>query len=80
MRFYGMRGVKIMAIYIGYTDYTLRKPPKNVKVMMIFDDGSRDVCYIDDWDIIHGEKTRIIKGRVPVKWKKIEKDMGEYIW
>ena len=47
---------------------------------MVFDDGSRDVCYIDDWDIIHGEETRIIKGRVPVKWKKIEKDMGEYVW
>jgi hypothetical protein len=63
-----------------YTDYALRKPPKNVKVMMIFRDDSKDVCYIDDWGIIHGEQTRIIKGRVPAYWKKIEKDMGEYIW
>ena len=76
-----MKGVKIMAYYKGYTDYTLRKPPKNVKVMIIFDDESKDIGYIDDWGIIHGEKTRIIKGRVPAWWKKIEKDeMGEYVW
>ena len=64
-----------------YTDYTLRRPPKNVKVMMIFDDESKDVCYIDEWGIIHGEQTRIIKGRVPAYWKKIEKDeWGKYKW
>ena len=65
----------------NYTDYALRKPPKNVKVMMIFEDQTHDICYIDDWNIIHGQETRIIKGRVPALWKKIEKDeMGEYIW
>lgn len=65
----------------NYTDYELRKPPRNVKVMMIFADETHDICYIDDWDIIHGQETRIIKGRKPALWKKIEKDeMGEYIW
>lgn len=64
-----------------YTDYTLRRPPKNVKVMMVFDDESKDICYIDEWNIIHGEQTRIIKGRAPAYWKKIEKDeWGEYKW
>lgn len=64
-----------------YTDYTLRRPPKNVKVMMIFDDESRDVCYIDEWNIIHGEQTRIIKGKNPVLWKKVEKnEWGDYKW
>lgn len=64
-----------------YTDYTLRRPPKNVKVMMLFDDESRDVCYIDEWNIIHGEETRIIKGKTPVYWKKIEKnEWGDYKW
>ena len=64
-----------------YTDYTLRRPPKNVKVMMLFDDETRDVCYIDEWKIIHGEETRIIKGKTPVYWKKIEKnEWGEYKW
>ena len=67
--------------YNKYTDYSLRKPPKNVKVMMIFTDESRDICYVDDWNIIHGEKSRIVKGKVPAYWKKIEKDnWGEYIW
>lgn len=69
-----------MANLSKYTDYALRKPPKNVKVMMIFGDDTKDVCYIDDWGIIHGEQTRIIKGRVPAYWKKVEKDMGEYVW
>lgn len=65
----------------GYTDFTLRRPPKNVKVMMIFEDDYRDVCYIDEWGIIHGEVTKIIKGRVPAYWKKIEKDnWGDYKW
>lgn len=64
-----------------YTDYTLRRPPKNVKVMMIFDDESRDVCYIDEWNIIHGEQTRIIKGKTPILWKKVEKnEWGDYKW
>jgi len=64
-----------------YTDYTLRKPPKNVKVMMIFEDTYKDICYIDDWGIIHGQETRIIRGKVPALWKKIEKDeMGDYVW
>ena len=64
-----------------YTDYALRRPPKNVKVMMIFDDESRDVCYIDEWNIIHGEQTRIIKGKTPVLWKKVEKnEWGDYKW
>lgn len=70
-----------MANLKGYTDYGLRKPPKNVKVMMIFKDEYRDICFIDDWGIIHGEETRIIKGRTPALWKKIEKDSwGEYKW
>lgn len=65
----------------NYTDFALRKPPKNVKVMVIFEDKYHDVCYIDDWGIIHGEQTKIIKGRTPACWKKIEKDvMGEYVW
>lgn len=64
-----------------YTDYALRRPPKNVKVMMVFDDKSRDVCYIDEWNIIHGEQTRIIKGKTPVYWKKVEKnEWGDYKW
>lgn len=76
-----MRGVKIMASYKNYTDYSLRKPPKNVKVMMLFQDGHKDICYIDDWNIIHGQEIRIVRGKVPTFWKKIEKnDMGEYIW
>lgn len=70
-----------MQNYKGYTDFTLRRPPKNVKVMIIFSDEYRDICYVDDWGIYHGEKTRIIKGKVPAWWKKIEKDsFGEYIW
>ena len=70
-----------MINYKNYTDFALRRPPRNVKVMFVFDDDSRDVGYIDDWNIIHGEKTRIIKGRVPAYWKKVEKDdWGEYIW
>lgn len=65
----------------GYTDFALRRPPKNVKVMMIFEDDYRDVCYIDDWGMIHGEVTKIIRERIPALWKKIEKnDFGEYIW
>lgn len=65
----------------NYTKFSLRKPPKNVKVMIIFDDKSRDICYIDDWNIIHGQETRIIKGKTPALWKKIEKnEMGEYVW
>ena len=65
----------------NYTDYNLRKPPKNVKVMMVFEDKTKDVCYIDDWNIMHGEETRIIRNKKPVKWKKIEKDnWGNYIW
>lgn len=64
-----------------YNDFDLRKPPKNVKVMIKFTDGYRDVCYIDDWGMIHGEETKIIKGKIPDKWKKIEKDeWGKYIW
>ena len=66
---------------VRYTDFTMRRPPNNVKVMMLFKDDYRDVCYIDDWGMIHGEKTKIIQGRVPAYWKKIEKDsMGEYKW
>ena len=66
---------------VKYTDFTMRRPPNNVKVMMLFNDDYRDVCYIDDWGMIHGEKTKIIKGHVPAYWKKIEKDsMGEYKW
>lgn len=66
---------------VKYTDFTMRRPPNNVKVMMLFKDDYRDVCYIDDWGMIHGEKTKIIKGSVPAYWKKIEKDsMGEYRW
>lgn len=65
----------------NYTDYKLRKPPKNVKVMMVFEDKTKDVCYVDDWNILHGEQTRIIRGKNPLAWKKIEKnEMGEYIW
>lgn len=71
----------MMLNFREYTDYSLRKPPKNVKVMMVFEDDSRDICYIDDWNIIHGQKTRIIRGRIPRWWKKIEKnEMGEYVW
>ena len=70
-----------MKIYHNYTDFALRKPPRNVKVMMIFDDDTQDVGYIDDWNIIHGEVTRIIKGKQPKYWKKIEKDeWGNYKW
>ena len=66
---------------VKYTDFTMRRPPNNVKVMMLFKDDYRDVCYIDDWGMIHGEKTKIIKGSVPAYWKKIEKDnWGEYKW
>ena len=65
----------------NYTDFTLRRPPKNVKVMMIFQDEYRDVCYIDDWGMIHGEQTKIIKNKVPTYWKKIERDeVGDYKW
>ena len=65
----------------NYTNYSLRKPPKNVKVMMRFEDGYKDVCFIDEWNIIHGEQTRIIKDKTPKDWKKIEKtDWGEYKW
>lgn len=64
-----------------YTDFGLRKPPKNVKVMMRFYDGGQDICYIDDWNIIHGQKVRIYKNVTPKEWKKIEKDeFGEYLW
>ena len=64
-----------------YTDFTLRRPPKNVKVMIMFADDYKDVCYIDDWGMIHGEKTRIIRDKVPAWWKKIEKDEeGKYKW
>lgn len=64
-----------------YTEYNLRKPPKNVKVMMLFWDGTGDICYIDDWGMIHGQKVRIYKNVTPKAWKKIEKDdEGEYIW
>lgn len=71
-----------MATFKNYTDYALRKPPKNVKVQMIFDDKEYDICYIDDWGMIHGEKTKIYgKNKKPVWWKKKEKnDFGEYIW
>ena len=40
-----MKGIKIMA---KYTDFSLRKPPKNVKVQIKFEDGFKDICYIDD--------------------------------
>ena len=64
-----------------YTQFNLRKPPKNVKVMMVFWNGDYDVCYIDDWNILHGEKVRIYKNVTPKMWKKIEKDnWGEYKW
>lgn len=67
--------------YKNYTNATLRMPPKNVKVMMVFDDGSKDICFIDAWNVIHGEKERIIRGREPAWWKKLEKDnWGEYVW
>ena len=70
-----------MQNYINYTDFTLRRPPKNVKVMMVFTDDYKDVCYIDDWGIFHGEQTKIIKGKVPKCWKKIERNsFGEYDW
>lgn len=66
---------------VKYTEFSLRKPPRNVKVQLVFEDGFKDICYIDDWDIIHGQEIRIIKGKKPAKWKKIEKDeMGGYIW
>ena len=66
---------------VKYTDFTMRRPPNNVKVMMVFKDDYKDVCYIDDWGMIHGEKTKIIRGSVPAYWKKIERDsMGEYKW
>ncbi len=66
---------------LKYNDYSLSKPPRNVKVMMKFSSGYRDVCYLDDWNILHGQERRIIKDEVPVLWKKIEKDSdGGYIW
>lgn len=64
-----------------YTQYEMRKPPRNVKVMMIFEDEYKDICYIDEWGIIHGQETKIIKGKIPKYWKKIEKDdFGGYKW
>lgn len=63
-----------------YNDWSLSKPPRNVKVMMKFSSGYQDICYIDDWNILHGEGRRIIKDEVPTLWKKIEKISGEYVW
>ena len=80
-RFYDNRKGKFIMFLKDYTDFTLRKPPKNVKVMVLFTDESKDICYIDDWGIIHGEEVKIIRDRVPAYWKKIEKDeMGDYKW
>ena len=50
---------------LSYNDWSLSKPPRNVKVMVKFSSGFRDVCYRDDWDILHGEERRIIRDEVP---------------
>lgn len=65
---------------LSYNDWSLSKPPRNVKVMVKFSSGFRDVCYRDDWNILHGEERRIIRDEVPVFWKKVEKISGEYVW
>lgn len=65
----------------NYTEFLTRKPPNNIKVMMLFWDGTNDICYIDDWGIIHGQSVRIYKNVTPKAWKKIERDEdGEYLW
>ena len=60
-----------MQNYKDYTDTTLRMPPKNVKVMVIFDDGGRDICFLDAWGILHGEKERLTASVFMNVWKPV---------
>ena len=66
-----------------YTNWSLRKPPSNVKVMIKFMDGTHAIGYRDTFDYIHKEDGSIVGDHlaVPILWKKLEKDeWGNYLW
>ena len=66
-----------------YTVWAMRKPPANVKVMIVFDDGSRAIGYRDTFNYVHKEDGTIVGEHLnrPSRWKKIEKDeWGNLEW
>ncbi len=63
-----------------YTLWSIRKPPANARVMIIFDDNSRAIGYRDTFDLVHLEGGKVAKLQ-PRRWKKVERDeWGEYLW
>lgn len=66
-----------------YNSWALRKPPMNVKVMIIFEDGSRAIGYRDTFGYVHKEDGSIVGEHLnrPSRWKKIERnEWGDLEW
>lgn len=65
---------------MDYVNWSIRKPPANVRIMIVGIDGGKFIGYRDTFDLIHIEGGKICNER-PLKWKKLEQDQwGNYIW